>query len=127
MRRRSGFATIVALTFLMLVGTTLLVLATSFTGDARRTTAATADAQNRQLLIAAALAAQAKADELAAGKEVKVELPAQLATEGAKVSCKGKAQELHVETEYLGHRASQVLTLTRQGQQWRVTGARLGE
>ena len=127
MRHRSGFATIVALTFLMLVGTTLLVLATSFTGDARRTSAATADAQNRQLLIAAALVAQANGDDLAAGKPVKLELPVPLKADGAKLNLSGESDQLHIESEYLGRRASQVLSLTRQGQQWRVTRASLGE
>ena len=125
--RRRGFATVVALTFLMLVGTTLLVLATSFTGDARRTIGATSDAQNRQLLIAAALVAQARGEDLAAGKQITLELPAQLAMDSALVSLSGKTDELHIETEYLGRRGSQVLKLTRDGQRWRVTGARLGE
>jgi type II secretory pathway component PulK len=51
---RGGFATIMAVTLLMLVAVALAAMTVSFAADARRTSAAARDAQLRQLLLAGA-------------------------------------------------------------------------
>src|SRR2546429_7392624 len=54
---RRGFATFMAISLIIIVGTVLLVLGAFFVNDAKRTRSETAEAQLRQLLTAGAVAA----------------------------------------------------------------------
>ena len=76
---RRAFATITAITLLALVGIALAAMGTLLVADARRTRAATSEAQLRQLLLAGAAAAEERVRNLppvAAEQAWEVPLPA---------------------------------------------------
>jgi type II secretory pathway component PulK len=124
-KHRRGFALIFAITLLGLVGATLALLATHFASEAKRTRVQAADAQARQLLIAGHLAARAHGDSLAAGKPVEIALPPSLVQDGAKLTIAGSLNEVRVDAEYRGRRAAEVISLTREGDMWKIKSVEL--
>ena len=123
--RRRGFAMIIAITLLGLVAATLAMLATHFFLEAQRTRTHNADAQVRQLLIAGQAVARAQADSLAAGKSIEVPLPPQLTQQQAKLTIAGAPANIQITAEYQARRASQQITLARDGTSWKLASAEL--
>jgi hypothetical protein len=123
--RRGGFAAVVAIVLLGLVGATLVVLATTFVGEATRTRTHAAQAQARQLLIAGQMIARASGDDVAAGKAVKVELPPSLVTDGAKLTISGAPENVHIDAQFQTSFQSQLITLKRSSSAWTVASATL--
>ena len=120
--RPRGFAAILAITLIILVGAALVVLARSFTMDAERTKAQTGDAQLRQLLTAGAVAAVQRAENAEAAKEIA--LPAELAAEKAavrvQITGEGDDRTALVSVQFGQRHTEQTLKLRRAGQRWTV-------
>src|SRR4051812_28776767 len=74
MKRRSGFAILMAIALLAIVGMAVMVVSNIFAADLHRTRATVADAQIRQLLIASVVLAQGHLDQKIEGK-LKLDLP----------------------------------------------------
>ena len=124
-RPRRGAALIFAIVLLGLVGATLALLATNFAADAKRTSSHAADAQARQLLIAGHRAALASADTLAADKPLQVDLPPALAPDAATLSITGPVTDVHIDASAGSRRASERITLAREGNAWKIASATL--
>ncbi len=129
-RRRRGFAAIMAITLIILVGAALVALSAGVVGEVKKTRADAVDAQLRELLIAGATAAAARdAGSAPNGKPVSVQLPADIAGEaGALTFTPMKdGDKLHVviEAGFARRRASQTLTFAREGERWKVVDARI--
>jgi len=114
---RRCFMLIMAITLLILIGTTLAVLATLFAGEARRTQNQAIDAQLRQLLLAGAAAAQ---NEMS-----KVNLPPELAE--ATLTITTESDTVVVDATLRGRSASQKLTFSGSGGQRKLLHAELQE
>ena len=131
MRRRRGFAAILAITLILLVSATLVALASAFAADARRTRLITSDAQLRQLLTAGAIAAaqQLQADEMPAGEKT-IALPSELASADASLTLTatrdGDALRVIVVAALPGRSIRQTLSFAQRQGQWALIGARLG-
>lgn len=127
---RRGFAGILAITLIILVGTTLAVVASAFSADARRTRMAVADAQLRQLLTAGAVIAQA---QLRAGniqaEHQSADLPPELndraATLTVLTSVESGTATIVVEATVAADRARQVLRFAQRDGNWSITSAEL--
>ena len=122
---RRGFASIFAISLIILVGAALVVLSAYFAMDASRTRAGQQEAQLRQLLTAGAVAAVARADD---PRETKLQLPTELGD--AKVSIRpvsgsGEERSVVVVAKVGAREMSQVLKLHRGQDRWNVTAATL--
>ena len=129
--RRRGFAGILAILLLLLVGMTLTTVATAFSADARRTRVRAADAQLRQILTAGAIAAakQFEGSELPAG-EKPLALPADLASAGATATIAyardgENAVVVRVHASIPPRRMSQTLRFAQSGGKWSMRSAEL--
>jgi hypothetical protein len=122
---RGGFAAIMAIVLLGLVGATLAMMATSFVGEATRTRTQAAAAQARQLLIAGEMIAQGNGDEIAAGKSVPIQLPAALVNDGAALRVTGRPENVQITAQYQTAASLQLVTLTRGSNGWKITTATL--
>jgi hypothetical protein len=122
---RRGFAMILAITLIILVGAALAVMGRAVVAEAARTRNEAADAQLRQLLTAAAVTATEDRD---LDQNYFVDLPPQLQQAQASVSIAAKhSQDVATVTidAKLGSRsASQTLTFKREGDRWVLTEAR---
>ena len=121
-RARRGFALIVAITLLGLVGATLAVMATTFAGEVRRTQNMAAETQLRQMLIAGEAVAQTRAGSVIT-QPIAVHLPAQLGN--AKLTISGQAAKMRIEAEYEGRHASQVIAFVKDGGKWKTAETQL--
>jgi type II secretory pathway component PulK len=83
---KRGFAMLVALTLIVLVGAVSAALATLLAADARRTRDEATQAQLRQLMFAGEVTAREMLDQQSSGnQQIDVSLPAELARDGAMV------------------------------------------
>lgn len=123
MRRRRGFALLIAVTLLGLAGATLAILATLVAGEARRTREAAAEAQVRQLLIAGEALAQAQMQNAATTQPVEVKLPDEL--KGATVVVQRTGEQAHIEVAFEGRRAGETVWFSKNGNGWQVSGVEL--
>ena len=129
-KRRQGLATVTAIALLGLVAVSLLAVSAAVVGDARRTRYATADAQVRQLLLAAAADAAERsaswpADVAADSWELPV--PASLAQGGGSVKLSlahaGERLEVRADAHYLRRRGGQTLRFRRAAERWELIDA----
>ncbi len=118
---RRGFATIMAIMLIILVGAILAMLATFFVAEARRTRSEAADAQLRQLLTAAAAMAMSDPN---LDQNYLIEIPAQLQQAEASVSAtrSNDVASVVIEAKLGKRKASEVLTFKREGERWVLTG-----
>jgi hypothetical protein len=121
-RRRRGFAGILAIALIILVSGALVVLGQSFAAEVIRTEGHKRDAQLRQLLIAASAVAVHRADHPGEGEQVT--LPAALSGEDAEMfvrpSGTGERREAAVRVRLAGRELAQELTLVRADGRWNV-------
>jgi hypothetical protein len=128
-RSRRGFATIMALTLLALVGVAIAALSVSFAADARRSANAAADAQLRQLLLTGCAAAREQLDH---GGKVTVPLPNELTSAGAALNVSidppnADVRRAHIDAALGRRHAWQIVTFQRQASRWVVMSAALGD
>jgi hypothetical protein len=120
--RPRGFAAILSISLIILVGTALVVLARSFAMDAERTRAQQSEAQIRQLLTAGTIAATQRAENATPAQAV--ELPAELAAEQASVKVQitgeGDDRTALVSVQFGQRHTEQTLKLRRAGPRWTV-------
>lgn len=128
--RRRGIAAVTAIVLLGLVAVALLAVSTAVVADGRRTRAATADAQLRQLLIAAAADAAARSrswPDRVEPQDWSVALPPALSGDGTSVKVSaapsGEGVAVRVEAQHLGRRAGQTLQFRRAGGRWQLREA----
>lgn len=123
----------IAIVLLAMVSAALLLLTRQLGFEFQRTRQATEDAQLRQLLLAGAQDAVARAKEWHADAPPpgwSLELPRELADGGASVSfevgaAKDDWREVVVVARMGGREAVQTLTFTRTGDAWKVSSAAL--
>jgi type II secretory pathway pseudopilin PulG len=133
--RRGGFAMIVVIVLLGLVAAAMASVTTLVVYDARRTRQVRSEAQLREMLLAGAAAAQARAatwSQEAGEQSWSVALPPELAREGAALTVRlvpqGQDELRATVTAQLDERSMrQRLALKREGQAWKVAAAALGE
>jgi len=118
-------ASIIAVVMIGLVGIALVTLGTVFAGQFKRTRAAAADAQLRQMLTAGAvMATQMSADD----KDIS--LPKELADDGAKlhvtVHRDGDRATAEIEANLGARSMDQTVHLERRDGRWKVAAAALG-
>jgi Tfp pilus assembly protein PilV len=121
-----GFATMMVIASMIFLAAAIVGLSTLFAHEARRTRAAVAETQLRQLLQAGVPAAQA---ELAANGNSARDVPMVVPVDGAKmqlhiVGAQTDA-EVSVAGTYRGFRASQRVRFTRVAGGWVVSDTRL--
>jgi hypothetical protein len=126
-QRRRGMATVTAIALLGLAAVAMLAVSAAVAGDARRTRYATADAQLRQLLLAAAADAADRSDSWPAdvsAESWQLAIPPTLAQNGASanlsVARAGDGVEVRVEAHYLKRRGGQTLRFRRTGERWEL-------
>ncbi|MEA2736609.1 MAG: hypothetical protein QOE14_3060 [Humisphaera sp.] len=129
MRRRrhdkSAFAAVTAIVLMGLVASTLAALTMMFAADARRTRAAVAEAQFRQLLIAGAADVQQRLDKGQTTFDHKSAAPADGAVQ-LTATAEGDAVTAVVSATIGRRHASQTLRFTRSGgAKWRLASAEL--
>ena len=134
-RSRRGFAVIMAISMILLVGAALATVGVYFAHEAKRTQAQGVEAQLRQLLTAGGVAAVERAGSAtaASGEEKAVELPVELASRGASVTVRidGSGDErtalvtAQVVTQLGARHMEQSLKLHRAGEKWSVVAAEL--
>jgi hypothetical protein len=112
------------------VAVALLAVSTAVVADSRRTRAATADAQLRQLLVAAAADAAARSQswpDRVQPQDWSVALPPSLAGDGTAVKVSaaqaGESVSVRVEAQHLGRRAGQTLKFRRADGRWQLREA----
>lgn len=127
---RRGFAGILAITLLILVATTLAVVASSFSADARRTRVAIADAQLRQLLAVGALTAteHLRSGTISSERQT-IDLPLELkdisATLAVSMSVANGTATVLVEAALEADHARQVLRFEQRDGDWSIAAAEL--
>lgn len=124
-RRRGGFALIVALSLLFIVGATLAVLAATFGGEIRRTSSNRVETQLRQLLVAGEALAQAHLANAAATQPANVDLPQAIARDGATLSITGNPDRTRIEAQLNGRRAAEIVSFTRTAKGWKISNVQL--
>jgi hypothetical protein len=134
-RRPRGFATILVIATLPVVGAAMLAVAILVAQDARRTASASRDAQARQLLLAGGVAVLEKSNawtEAPTSQSFDVNLPAALAdVEGGatvKVSIARDGMDnaiARVDATYANNRTSQFIHVRRGNGTWRVVEIRM--
>ena len=121
--RRSAFAAVTAIVLMGLVASTLAAMGMMFAADARRSRAAAAEAQLRQLLIAGA----ADVQQRLAGGETRFDLTLALAAEGElrlnATSAEPDRVNASVAAAVGGRRSEQTLRFVRDGRQWTLASA----
>jgi len=117
--RHQGFASIMAIFMIILVGAVLATTATYFVAEARRTQRDAEDAQLRQLLTAgAAVACQSDSATTLA-------LPSELSSQQAKVEivldiASGDSRHVLIKATLGNRHMEQSLQLTRRGDRWAI-------
>ena len=128
-RRHHGFAAIMAISLIILVGAALVVVSSGIVADVKKTRNDAVDAQLRELLIAGEAVAARDVAAAPDAKAVAVALPPELAAEGAALKLTpardGEKVTVGVDAEFAHRRARQVLTFTRDGDRWKLVDARL--
>jgi hypothetical protein len=130
-QRRRGLATVTAIALLGLVAVAMLAVSAAVVGDARRTRYEAADAQVRQLLLAAAADAAERAAAWpadVADDSWQLALPATLAQSGGasvklSLAHAGETLEVRVDAHYLTHRGGQTLRFRRSAERWELIDA----
>ena len=124
---RRGFAAIMAISLIILVGAALAMLGVYFAQDAARTRSEAVEAQLRQLLSAGAVAAVDHADTV--GPARPLALPAALADEHAAVTIQitgeGEDRSVVVTAQFEGRHVDQMLKLHHANGRWAVVEADL--
>jgi len=130
--RHHGFVMVAALLALALVAVAIVALATATSSDGRHTFRQSQAAQLEQMLLAGALDAgeHLKSSAPAADASWAVELPANLATEGATVQTSVKSIQpdelkLLVAARLDEQSAEQTLTFKRDANTWKLMSAEL--
>jgi hypothetical protein len=138
-RASRGFATLLAIILIGLVGLALAVMTGLFAQQAKRTEHGRREAQLRQLLAAGAASVNSRCaawGEQVAERNWPVALPKALSADGASTTARVDAaaasanpaeRRAVIEATLDGRTASQSLILARSGGQWRIKQARLGE
>jgi type II secretory pathway component PulK len=124
-RRPGGFALIVALGLLFIVGATLAVLAAMFSGEVQRTSSKQTETQLRQLLIAGETIAQAHLDNRAVTQPANVDLPPALARDGATLSITGNPHRTRIKAQLDGRRAAEIVSFTKREIGWTISNVQL--
>ena len=130
-RDRRGFATLLAILLMMLVGTAMTVIGIMFAADARRTRSSGEEAQMRQLLTAGAVVAmhQLQASETPTTQPA-LALPDELSSTGAKLNVQLKRDGDHadatVRAQVNRRTMEQVVRFERRDGKWTPTSASLG-
>jgi hypothetical protein len=114
-----GFASIMAIFMLILVGAVLATTAAYFTAEAKRTRRDAQDAQLRQLLTAGAAAA-CQSDSVTT-----IDLPNELSSQQANVeiaplNSDGDARDVTIKATLDSRHVSELLRLTRSGDRWTI-------
>jgi len=125
---RSGFAMVLAVMLIALVGVTIAGLSSLVAADARRTRQTRIDAQQRQFLLAGAADVAARAGawgDSPAPENWNVPLPGGAAAVSCRVTPRSSADAADVVVEVVcdGTRRSQTLHFTRTTGHWRLSGA----
>ena len=130
--RRRGFVMVAALLALALVAVAIVALATATSTDGRHTFQQSQAAQLEQMLIAGAADAgeHLKSAAPAAGASWAVELPANLASEGATLQTSIKSVQpdevkFVIVVRLAEQSAEQTLTFKRDANAWKLTSAEL--
>ena len=131
--KHRGFALLVALMTLSIVGVAMLTLAAATSADGRRTLQQMRDEQLRQMLLAGAadVAARLKSAAPDAGNSWSVELPENLPADAAtlKISVTSNTARqltLSVDAALSGSSARQMITFKRQDDNsWKLANAQL--
>ena len=122
--RRRAFAAVTAIVMIGLVASTLAALAVMFAADARRTRAASTEAQLRQLLIAGAADVQQRLDKGETCFDVKLATPAE-----GQVTLKAVAEADKVEATIVAtirsRAAQQTIRFARDEKRWTLNDVRL--
>lgn len=134
-KSRNGFALITAIALAGFVGVALAVVLMSFSAELKRTRSASDEAQLRQLLLAGASDAAARArgwPEAAEPHRWEVTLPDDLARLGAKVTSESQPSEagliqVRVNASLGGRRAAQTLRLAHTDKGWQTVAARIDD
>lgn len=137
---RPGFALLIAVFMIAMVGTASVALMTLLRDDAARTVPAADEAQLRQLLIAGAMAAPqllppplSEASDRGQGRTQELMLPPELAERGAAITLRsergtgGVTWLIHVDARLGDDSASQTLTFARTARGWSAVEAKLKE
>ena len=120
-QRPSAFAAVTAIVLMGLVATTLAASVMVFAADARRTRAAVAEAQLRQLLIAGAADAQERLGKGETTFDVKLATPADGVVQLWSAPADGDAAvRITVSATLASRRAEQTLHFTRDGDRWKL-------
>ena len=130
---RRGFASLLAVALLGLVAVTAVALFALASADYRRTQYNEQTDQLRQMLIAGATQVMSESKDWPAAPQVtshSISLPDELARQGGAMtftvlSHNDETCEAHIVATLGPHHASQVLTLQRQNEKWKVAGAQL--
>ena len=124
--RRGGFAIIIVVSLVALLGVALAMVAVGFRSSARLTRSAADDAQLRQLLFAGERAARQR---LSAGAPEPLRMPQELSDRGAilKIESFPRAgtNAFRVEAQLGNRRMAQVLRYRRDGDSWRLIDSKL--
>jgi hypothetical protein len=118
-RRSGGFASIMAIFMIILVGAVLATTAAYFVAEARRTRVEAEDAQLRQLITAGAAAA------CQSEPVTTLELPSKLSSQQAKVEITnvksvGDVRDVTIKATLGGRHMDESLHLTRSGDRWTI-------
>lgn len=132
-RHPRGFAAMMAVILIGIVGATFLVMTAAATRDLRRTRDAVESAQLRQLLLAGAVDVAARArgwGEAPLQRDWDIPLPAALKGEEMSLHAQivplpDHTADVRVEARRAGRIASQTLHFEREAQQWTVSAASL--
>ena len=129
--RHRGFATLIALGLIGLIGATLAVLAVSFSNDVKRNARQMDDAQLRQLLGAGEIVARSSAG-MGEPSTWKVELPEELGSSGMSISFERVGEmsadrlQIRITARTAEKRsATETITLARAGDVWSLQSAEL--
>ncbi len=130
---RRGFASLLAVALLGLVAVTAVALFALASADYRRTQYNEQTAQLRQMLMAGAMQITSESKEWPAAPQVtshSITLPDELARQGGAMTFSvlphnDGTYEARIVASLGPHHASQVLTLHRENQKWKISGVQL--
>ena len=132
--RSRGFATLMAIILIGMVGVALAVMSALFAHEAKRTRQTRGEAQLRQMLLAGAASVDERLSSWQAEvpeQKWAVALPKGLADDGAAVSVQvsqqGLTLKVAIEGQLEGRNGQQTLTVVRADGRWRIAAARLGD
>ena len=120
--RAPAFAAVTAIVLMGLVATTLAATVMVFAADARRTRAAVAEAQLRQLLLAGAADVRVRLDKGETTFDAKLATPADGEVQLNSTADGDAAVNATVSATVASRRAEQTLRFIRDGDRWKLAG-----